>query len=157
MTLSNDILYRNRPDGIQQILLPKSMRKDFLRMCHVGVTGGHLGVRRTRAQARRRAHWFGWSKDTLLFCRSCEQCSRYRQGTPPKQARLKPVLCGAPWEILSIDVTGPHTKSSKGYVYILTMMNYFTKFVEIVALRNQEATTLGKAVVERFVPYTARL
>lgn len=59
------------------------------------------------------------------------------------------MLCGALWEILSIDVTGPHPRSSKGHIYILTMMDYFTKFVEIVPLRNQEATTLAKAVVER--------
>lgn len=113
VSIEDDVLYRNRHDGVRQILLPKSMRKEFLRMCHVGMTGGHLGVRRTRAQVRRRAHWFGWSKDTLLYCRSCEQCARYRQGKPPKQAKLQPVLCGAPWEVLSIDVTGPHPKSSK--------------------------------------------
>lgn len=149
VSLDNDILYRNRYDGVRQILLPKSMRKDFLRMCHIGMTGGHLGVRRTRAQVCRQAHWHGWSKDTLLFCKSCEECSRYRQGRPPKQAKLQLVLCGALWEILSIDVTGPHPRSSKGHIYILTMMDYFTKFVEIVPLRNQEATTLAKAVVER--------
>lgn len=50
---------------------------------------------------------------------------------------------------LSIDVTGPHPSSSKGHIYILTIMDYFTKFVEAIPNRNQEATTLAKAIVER--------
>lgn len=59
VSVDDNVLHRNRHDGVRQILLPNSTRKDFLRMCHVGMTGGHLGVRRTRAQVRRRAHWFG--------------------------------------------------------------------------------------------------
>lgn len=54
-----------------------------------------------------------------------------------------------PLRILSIDVTCPQPRFSRGLVYILTMMDYFTKFVEIAPLRNQEATSLDKAVVER--------
>lgn len=145
----DSVLYRERKDEVRQVLMPKHLRDDFLKMCHSGMTGGHMGVRRTRMQVRRRAYWPGWSKDTFLFCRSCPDCNRYRQGRPPKQAKLIPIPCGAPWEILSVDVTGPHPKSSKGHIYIFTMMDYFTKFVEAVPIRNQEAATLAKVIVEK--------
>lgn len=48
-----------------------------------------------------------------------------------------------------MDVTGPHPRSSKGHPYIFTMMNYFTNFVEAVPIRNQEAETLARIIVER--------
>lgn len=147
--LENDVLYKIKNDGIRQLLMPKKLRKQFLEMCHSGMTGGHMGVRRTKAQVYRRAYWPGWSKDTYIFCRTCEECTRYKQGRPPKQGRLHPIPCGAPWEILAIDVTGPHPKSSKGYLYIFTMMDYFTKFVIAVPIRNQEAKTLAKIIVEK--------
>lgn len=130
-------------------MIPKKLKREIFEMCHRGLTGGHMGVRRTRMQVQRRADWPGWSKDTLLFCKYCPECIRYRQGRPPRQANLEPIRCGAPWEILSVDVTGPHPKSSKGYRYIFTMMDYFTKFVEIVPIRDQEATTLAKIIVEK--------
>lgn len=48
-----------------------------------------------------------------------------------------------------IDVTGPHPRSSKKHIYSFTMMDYFTKFVEVVAMRNQEAVTLARIIVEK--------
>lgn len=52
---------------------------------------------------------------------------------------------------MSIDVTGPHPRSKRGNVFILTMMDNFTKFVEVVPMANQEATTVAKAFVEAVV------
>lgn len=149
LKLLDGVLYRERNDGTRQLVVPKKLRYDFTRLAHSGMTGGHLGVRRTRLQVRRRAYWPGWSKDVDLFCKSCEECCRYRQGRPPRQGKLRPLRCGAPWEILAVDVTGPHPTSSKGHVYILTLMDYFTKFVEAIPMRNQEAPTIARIIVER--------
>src|SRR5678815_497292 len=65
--LCEEVMYRKTPDGIEQLLVPKAMRENYMRLAHTGITGGHLGVRRTRAQVRRRAYWVGWSRDCLLY------------------------------------------------------------------------------------------
>ena len=52
----------DRRDQHTQIVLPKSMRIDFLCEVHAGVGGGHLGRTRTEAAVRLRAYWPGWSK-----------------------------------------------------------------------------------------------
>ena len=149
--LREGIMYRKRPDEIEQLLLPKSLREEFLRLAHTGLTGGHLGIRRTRWQIRRRAYWVGWSKEVQRFCRRCPQCCQYRRGKPPQQGPLQPLPSGEPWERLSIDITGPHPKSRRGHVYILTIMDNFTKFVEAVPLANQEATSVARALVETVI------
>ena len=57
-------LYRRwvSPDGLQnrwQLVPPKAMQGGLLRMTHEGMTGGHLGVRRSLHQLQRRAYWPG--------------------------------------------------------------------------------------------------
>jgi len=149
--LRDGIMYRKRIDDVEQLLLPKTMREEFLKLAHTGITGGHLGVRRTRWQIRRRAYWTGWSGDVKRFCQRCPQCNQYRRGKPPKQGPLQPLPCGEPWERLSLDITGPHPRSKKGNIYILTMMDNFSKYVEAVPMANQEAASVAKALVENVI------
>lgn len=37
-------LCRRRADGVEQTLIPKALREDFIRMAHTGMTGGYLGI-----------------------------------------------------------------------------------------------------------------
>lgn len=59
------------------------------------------------------------------------------------------MLVGEPWERVGIDRTGPHPPSHKGNRYILTMIDHFTKWVKIFPLRNQEASTVAKVLVDK--------
>lgn len=149
--LKADVLCRRIPEGIEQVLVPKPLRQEFMKMVHKGLTVGHLGVMRTRWQVRRCAHWLWWSKDVKQYCKECPQCNLCLSGPPPRQGPLKPVPCGEPWERVSLDITGPHPRSKHGHVYILIMMDNFTKFVEAAPLRNEEAVTVAIALVETVV------
>ena len=143
-----EVLYKIpfQNDGDQtalQLIPPMSVRKEIMCLAHTGMTGGHLGIARTKAQIRRRAYWPGWSSQVCQFCRSCELCARYKRGRAPKQGLMQPIPVGEPFEIVSLDVTGPHPKSSRGHVYILTVMDQFTKWA------NQEASTIGRILMDQ--------
>ena len=73
----------------------------------------------------------------------------YHRGKLPRRAALQPIIAGTAFERLSIDLTGPHHKSSRGHVYILTCTDPFTKWVEAFPLRNKEAETVAKVLVEQ--------
>ena len=53
-----------------------------------------------------------------------------------------------PFEILSIDVTGPHPKSSNDNIYILTAMDQFSKFAFAYPMKNQEAATIARILID---------
>ena len=57
--IHDGVLYRRIAvvHEILQLLVPASYKHDFLVKTHQGMTGGHLGVRRTLAQVQRRAFW----------------------------------------------------------------------------------------------------
>jgi len=141
LELKDGLLCCHRPTGDGttfdlQIVMPDKLRQDFLRLAHSGFGGGHLGSRRTAKTVQARAYWVGWGADTRRFCQSCDVCARYRRGPAPRQGALRDMTTGAPWERLGVDITGPHPKSFRGHVYILTVMDYFTKWAR--RLPNQE-------------------
>jgi hypothetical protein len=158
--LKQGILYRKKPSdnddeskSVWQYLLPYKQRAGFLRQVHAGFGGGHFGIRRTMDAVKQRAYWVGWGADTRQFCQSCAECASYHRGSAPRQGPLQQMTTGCPWERLGVDVTGPHPKSSRGHVYILTVIDYFSKWADAYQMRNQEATTVAKILVERLFAY----
>ena len=57
------------------------------------------------------------------------------------------MLVGEPFERVSIDITGPHPRSVKGHVFLLTVMDSCTKWAEAIPLRNHTAPTVAKALM----------
>ena len=156
----NDVLYRRleASEGRElsyQLILPQALRPTLCKMVHEGAAG-HLGVFKTREHVVRRAYWFNWRRDVEMFCKTCEVCQSYCKGGPKKQGKLKPMVMGAPTERWSIDLTGPHVKSVRGFVYILTAVCAFSKYVVMVPLRDKSAVTVAKAIFEQvFLRYGA--
>lgn len=60
-------------------------------------------------------------------------------------------MTGKAWELVGIDLTGPHAKSSRGHIHILTMIDHFIKFVIAVPIRYQEAKIVADAVVNSLI------
>ena len=110
-------------NDVLQLLVPVAARKDFLNRTHAGMTGGHLGIKRTLDQVRRRAYWRGWCQDVRQFCQQCDECNGYFRGALPRTAPLQPMLAGEPFEKLHFDLTGPHPRSGRGSVHILTCID----------------------------------
>src|SRR3989442_7827605 len=47
-----------------------------------------------------------------------------------RQGLLQTTAVGEVWERIAIDLTGPHNRSRSGNVYILTVIDLFSKWVE---------------------------
>jgi len=127
LQIVDGVLYRrfsyndDRPD-VLLLFLPFAMRKDFLEKVHAGMNGGHLGIRRILDQVRRRAFWPGWCGDVRRHCKQCENCNGYFRGQLPRSGPFQPMLAGLPFERIHLDIRGPHPKSRRGSVYIVTIV-----------------------------------
>ena len=156
LVIHNGILYRtayceDTGQQLRQIVVPASLRKQISDQYHRGLNGGHLGHRRSRILLSKRFYWPGLSRDVYLAKHRCEECERHQRPRPRRQGHMQPMVVGEPWERIGIDVTGPHPTSSKGHSYILTVIDHFTKWVEIFPMRNQEAHTVAKILFERVI------
>ena len=156
--LLSGIIYRvlDSPEQTRQLLLPRSLRDEFLALVH-GEVAGHLGAAKTRVHVGRRAYWFRWRVDTDVYCRNCITCNKYCKGrTAPKKGKLQPMTMGAPVERWACDLAGPFPTSSKGHSYILTAVCVFTKYIVLIPLRDKLATTVARAIMHHvFLKYGA--
>lgn len=82
-----------------------------------------------------------------VFVRRCEVCCRYRHGPRTKQGQLQYAPVSTVMQKMHIDLTGPHVRSKNGYVYLLTAICSFSKYLIAVPLRDKTALSVAKALV----------
>ena len=49
---------------------------------------------------------------------------------------------------IHVDLTGPHVRSKNGFVYLLTAVDYFTKYLICIPIRDKTALSVAKALVK---------
>ena len=130
-----------------QTVMPRSSRQEFIQLVHGGATGGHFGVKKTSASVQSRAYWPSWASDVDSVVKKCAVCAQYHRGALPRQAALQTPVVSEPWERISIDITGPHPKSSRQNVYILTLVDHFSMWAEAMPIPNHTAATVAKALM----------
>ena len=77
--------------------------------------------------------------------RTCGRCAARKSPTPKNCALLQSIKAGFPMQLVAVDILGPLPMSKSGNVYILTVEDYFTRWMEVYPLPNQEAVQLRKA------------
>jgi hypothetical protein len=157
LSLVENVLYRKFIDvhgGVKyfQLLLPVSMRAAFLELIHATALGHAKMLQKNESQAQLHAYWPTWKRDIKIFVAACRRCAEYHRGDPPKQGHLRPTggTLGAPGELLSIDLTGPHPASA-GYKYILTAEDCFTKYLSLIPLRDKTAEHVARALFQIYL------
>jgi hypothetical protein len=125
---------------LTQLVVPRRFRSKVLSLAHESIMTGHLGVSRTTKKVLAEFFWPGVQADIRRFCRSCDICQR----TTPKGRTTKvplghmPII-EVPFRRVAVDLMGPiQPATSKGNRYILTIVNYATRYPEAVALKGIE-------------------
>ena len=88
--------------------------------------------------------------DVRHYCHSCLTCAS-RKG-PGRKSRppLQPLLVGGPFSRVGIDVLQLPLRF-EGNQYALVMMDYLTKWPEVVALPDQKMDTIARVLVEHLI------
>lgn len=80
----------------------------------------------------------------IQSCGNCQHTGRKLSTAAPE---LHPVSVVSPWYHIGIDFIGPISPTStQGNSYILTISDYFTKFVEGIPLSNKYASGVAAAL-----------
>ena len=86
------------------------------------------------------------SQEVKRYIRTCDVCQRVKYSRTSR-APLQPIRPTQPLELLTTDIAGPLPPSVSGNVYILVVCDHMTKFVQIYAMKDMQATTVAKHLV----------
>ena len=88
--------------------------------------------------------------DISLFIKTCSTCN-VNKNHPKNRASLTSYHAGIPNERVHLDFLGPFTTSERGNKYILSIIDQFTKWIEIYALPEQTALLTAKTFFEGWI------
>eukprot|EP00873_Tetraselmis_striata_P002647 jgi/Tetstr1/422911/TSEL_013692.t1 len=142
----NDKVWLHTGDTAREVPKPEE-RPDAIRRVHASI--GHLGRDRTYQVLARHFVWPGMHKDVGAMVKQCRACDRVKASFNQKHDRLKPMPLFGLFYRFSVDSAGPLPTSSEGHKYVIVIVEHFSKWIELVPVRDLEATTTAKAFHER--------
>lgn len=127
------------------------LKKVILSDFHNLPTAGHPGICKMLQQIKQKYYWSGMQRDILNFVNSCIFCQRNKHFANQKVPLQITTTARSSFDRIFIDTVGPLVRSDMGNVYILTIQDDLTKFIEAIAIPDKTAKTVARAMVEEFL------
>ena len=130
---------------------PPKLRNAIMETAHITIEAGHGGNDRTVNRIKLAYWWPGITADVARFVQSCAVCQRAKAPLPnPAPLQSMPVPIG-PNHRVHIDLMGPLRTSENGNKYVMVMTDAFTKWVELAAITDKTAKTIGRIFFEGWI------
>ena len=119
-------------------------------MNHESAFSGLLGAKKTEARILPNFFWPGLRQDVIRFCCSCDVCQRTVKRGSVKKAPLGSMpLMDAPFKRVAFDIVRPIASPSEaGHQYILTLVDYATRYPEAVPLKKITTEAVAEALLD---------
>lgn len=136
-------------DGKIKWVVPRAVRWQVLRMNHDDV--GHFGYEKTLSRIRE-TFWFSKMRRFIKkYVSACLECAHHKAPGGRKEGMLHPIpKADIPFQTLHADHLGPFVRSRRGNTYILAIIDSFTKFITIRAVRDTKTSTAIRIFKEHF-------
>ncbi|KAK3108106.1 hypothetical protein FSP39_001369 [Pinctada imbricata] len=138
----NKLLWKNRSGDLREVIFEDAQKQLLLKTFHDEM--GHMGRERTYQKISNIYYWkrqFHDVEDFIKTCAICQTTSTFQKSPEV----LHPIKVVSPWYHIGMDlITMP--KSKLGNNYILTVVDYFSKWPEAVAIQDKRAETVAASL-----------
>jgi len=110
---------------------------------------GYAGVNKIFQVVQQRYYWPQMFEDIRNYVKTCDDCQR--RGGLQKNNIIHPISAKAPFQRIGIDIVGPLTITRRGNRYIVTAMDYFTKWPIAKALKEATAKAVSKFIYQKII------
>ncbi len=100
-----------------------------------------------------RFYWPRMRNDIENWLKCCQSCTMAKRGPRQQRAPLQQELSRSPFDRVAFDVIGPLPIMANGNRFILTMIDYFSKWAEAYALPNHKAETVADCIVKWWIAH----
>ncbi|CAF4396540.1 unnamed protein product [Rotaria sp. Silwood2] len=133
------------------LVIPTSEIPRIMELAHDRATAAHLGRRKTLFRLTSRFYWPHMRRDVTNYVRACTLCQQYKPTNQKPGGFMKPVIVSEPWHTVGIDITGPLPKTRRGNRFILVVVDYFTKWIELFPLQSIKANTIAQLFLDEVI------
>jgi len=149
----NNILHRSyqtTDEEFKQVVVPTKLRTGLMALAHESILGGHMAAKKTLNRVWLQFYWPGITSDIRRYCASCDVCQRMTpKGKTPKAPLEKMPLIDEPFKRVAVDIVGPIIPAAdSGARFILTMVDYATRYPEAKALKRIDSISVAEALNE---------
>merc|ERR1711893_323270 len=132
-----------------RIVAPRVLIPTVLGALHDLKSSGHVGMNKTVEKCKKSPFfWPQMVAEAKRWVRKCRECQQRKAPAHAKRAKLVTYQSGGPWERVAMDVLGPLPATPGGNKFILVVMDYYTKWVEMFAMKDQTAETVAAVLVD---------
>ena len=153
-----NVLFRevNRENGMRTfgVVMPATMQYKIIKANHASSFAGHKGARIMLLQLKDRFYWPGMSADVEAFVSACKVCKESKDlpGLSATREPLKPLAAPSEPNVrVHADLFQPGAVSAARHKYVLVITDAFSKLAELVPLKDKEAGTVARAIVDTWI------
>ncbi|CAM4831673.1 unnamed protein product [Rotaria magnacalcarata] len=157
----NDLLYKvrhinsyndQRLLGNKHLLaIPQSLQHQILTWAHDHPTAGHAGRIKKLFRLPSRVYWHLMRKDVYKYVQSCIGCQQFKYSNTPTPISMQLHIITEPWHTIGVDIMAPFPPIPRQKRYLLVIVDYFTRWVEMFALRRTTATDISNIVINEVI------
>ena len=92
-------------------------------------------------------------QDIVQHCKTCKECLKFNHKKTRKEPLHPLPVISTPWERIAIDIVGKLPRTARGHSYILTLMDFGTRYMEAIPLKRVDAHTTCEALLEVFARF----
>ena len=97
-------------------------------------------------------YWPSMTADCFKYYKGCQVCQKFGDLQLVPAAELHPIIKPWPFRGWGLDFIGEiHPSSSKGHRFVLVATDYFTKWTEVVALKNMTHREVTEFITEHII------
>jgi hypothetical protein len=85
------------------------------------------------------------------YVRSCDSCQRRKESRELVAPLGDVIEPAAPFEVPSMDITGPYLTTQRGNKYLLTFIDHFCKYTEAFPTPDEKAETCARIYATEIV------
>lgn len=131
----NLYLVVTRKCGWTQVIMPESKRRELIRIVH---KVAHPGIKATQNLVLKQGMWPGLTRDVATYVRNCRNCLRGKTVRHIKAPIQDFEDIDGRFTHVHVDVVGP-LPEARGTRYLLTIIDRFTRWIEVVPMDSQSA------------------
>lgn len=151
--LRDGLVYRKYKDKKLLFYVPKCMESNVIRTCHDCL--GHLGVDKVIDNITK-VYWFPNLREKVRdYISNCLKCIEFSPTSGKLEGYLHSIPKGKlPFQTVHVDHYGPLEKSGKGYRYVLSLVDGFTKFIKLYPCKSTKTEEVIRHLKDYFRAYS---